>query len=82
MNLLFNVAKFVSPDALVHANQRSQFDAILPGGHHLADFLNVWWDDPGLIKVTPNLIGEGRRPTGYTAPLQHQGKDISSKDAP
>ena len=82
MNLLFNIAKFVSPDGLVHPDIRPQFDAILPKGDiTLADFLNGWWDDPVLKKFAPNLASEKAEDLQDTQPLYSTSiKDISIKD--
>ena len=81
MKLLFNVAKFVFPDALVHADQRSQFDAILPEQDFtLAEFLSIWWDNPGLITVTPNLASEKAEDLQDTQPLYStKVKDIQQE---
>jgi hypothetical protein len=60
MTLLFNVARFVYPNSLVHPDLRSQFNATLPKIHNitLAESLSGWWTDPALMAMLPNLARE------------------------
>ena len=61
MKLLFNVAKFVSPNGFVLPDERKQFDAVLPKINKmtLSEYLNPdMWDDPLINAVLPNLSSE------------------------
>jgi hypothetical protein len=74
MKLLFSVARLVSPESFVQADQRLQFNAALPQVEDmtLAQYLGGWWDDPLLKTVLPNLELEKAEDLQDTLPLYDQ----------
>jgi hypothetical protein len=71
MRLLFNIAKFISPDGFVHPDQRALFDVAIKrvDSMTLAEILNGWWTDAFLQKVLPNLNSEKAQDLQDTHPL-------------